>query len=104
MRFPLASTAGMVPEELYRSTARPACAGAHPHLFRQIPFRPVDGVGRAPTSSWGAALTSWTPERLPRRLARPELDNAVFASVLQPLANSCLAKAAATRSLVVVCY
>ena len=95
MRFPEASTAGMVPEELCRPTCGPprpvdgvegSCRSwGHPHLLG----RQADSTGpsRAPTSSWGAALTSWTPERLPRRLARPELDNAVFASVLQPLAN-----------------
>ena len=89
MRFPLASTAGMVPEELCRSKRRrrPACAGGHPHLFRQIPFRRVDGVFGS-GGGWGVALlTSSVLLRLPRRLARPELDNAVFASVLQPLAN-----------------
>ena len=90
MRFPDASTAGMVPEELCRSKRRrrPACV-LGPSLARtpgrQV-YDPSTGLS-APAGAGGAALPVRTPERLPRRLARPELDNAVFSSVLQPLAN-----------------
>ena len=35
---------------------RPAGAWGAPSLFRQLPFRPVDGVGGS-GGSWGAALT-----------------------------------------------
>ena len=67
---------GALPVEA--STAPGVCC---PHLFRQIPSRPADGV-LASAEAGAQPSPIRTPERLPRRLARPELDNAVFASVL----------------------
>ena len=94
MRFPLASTAGMVPEELCRSKRRrrPACAGcagAQPHSFRPIPFRPVDGV-LGFGGGWGAALTdSDAREAAPgASFGQRGFSNAeLIASIYTPLAN-----------------
>ena len=67
---------------------RPACAWGAPSLVSQAEIPPTCRRRRGLRRELEAQPYQFERQkRLPGRLARPELDNAVFASILQPLAN-----------------